>query len=437
MCLPFLPLLLLCVDTTIGGLHSARQIYDSITMTMTGTNYSSQWWQERAACMDSISPHLQSTMERAWAGMEEYWTNGGGEGDPWYRCGDKDHPKYWMEDDCIHQLPVEMDIWEPCDYASNLAYDRLMVEMCLQDHWSFSRQTQDSIASVFGIVTFASAFMHGSNTLLGAEQDHKSNDLLAYVIYQAGVASIPYNPVIHDLSLTPRAQTGQEAVNTLLDMYRNSPVKDWRAITASIDIPDVRRSVTTMIGYMLTVLFSQTIVDFIVPPLMNLFNLSQDHRDFLYQVYFPAIRKATSHSIPMFDSLRLGLTGLAAISKVLLAFVWQEDTFNLAGIDRTPEANAFGAIMIPKFNAWVNSQTPWKLYVDDVQNGEGYPGWSNCNRAIPHAKWHSQTAASLVDLARLMDTLNRIEKRNKGKGKKSSFSSIRMMSFLLKFIGMG
>lgn len=25
---------------------------------------------------------------------------------------------------------VEMAIWEPCNYVSNLAYDRLLVEMC-------------------------------------------------------------------------------------------------------------------------------------------------------------------------------------------------------------------------------------------------------------------------------------------------------------------
>ena len=27
---------------------------------------------------------------------------------------------------------VEMDIWEPCNYVSNLAYDRLLVEICVQ-----------------------------------------------------------------------------------------------------------------------------------------------------------------------------------------------------------------------------------------------------------------------------------------------------------------
>ena len=39
------------------------------------------------------------------------------------------------------QEPVPMDIWEPCNYASNLAYDRLVLEMCLQQDWTFSPHT--------------------------------------------------------------------------------------------------------------------------------------------------------------------------------------------------------------------------------------------------------------------------------------------------------
>ena len=33
-----------------------------------------------------------------------------------------------------------MDIWEPCNFASNLAYDRLAVEICSQTDWSFPQQ---------------------------------------------------------------------------------------------------------------------------------------------------------------------------------------------------------------------------------------------------------------------------------------------------------
>ena len=96
------------------------------------------------------------------------------------------------------------------------------------------------IAQAFAINTFASAFMHGSNTNLGAGQDVRSNDLFPFIIYQAseyyllslnrdsmylfafcsqaGVSNIPYNPIIHDLSTEPRNVTGEEAVDIFHNM---------------------------------------------------------------------------------------------------------------------------------------------------------------------------------------------------------------------------
>ena len=76
-------LLLTLVLSSAGARHSAREMYDSISMMMSGEPYSAVLWEERIACMDSVSPDLVSTMENAWAGMEEYWLSGGGHDDPW------------------------------------------------------------------------------------------------------------------------------------------------------------------------------------------------------------------------------------------------------------------------------------------------------------------------------------------------------------------
>ena len=133
-----------------------------------------------------------------------------------------------------------MDIWEPCNYISNLAYDRLMVEMCLQENWTLSQATVSKIAQAFAINTFASAFMHGSDTNLGGGQDVRSNDLFPFIIYQAcqplftsswlscknisilsakaGVSNIAYDPIIHDLSTRPRNVTGEGAVDIFHNM---------------------------------------------------------------------------------------------------------------------------------------------------------------------------------------------------------------------------
>ena len=54
----------------------------------------------------------------------------------------------------------------------------------------------------------------------------------------------------------------------------------------------------------------------------------------------------------------------------------------------------------------------WDLYVEDVQNADGYPGSFGCNNVIPHAKWHVQTAASLSDMMKLADFVLSIERKH-------------------------
>ena len=73
-------------------------------------------------------------------------------------------PLGWFECNCTYQEPSGIAIWEPCNYASNLAYDRfpnlhfqnnniclwarLMVEVCLQQGWAFPQETvEDSPSS--------------------------------------------------------------------------------------------------------------------------------------------------------------------------------------------------------------------------------------------------------------------------------------------------
>ena len=77
-----------------------------------------------------------------------------------------------------------MAIWEPCNYVSNLAYDRLVVEICRQQDWTLSEYDVRKIAEAFAIVTFGSGFFHGSETNLGKVQDTRSNDLFTYILHQ-------------------------------------------------------------------------------------------------------------------------------------------------------------------------------------------------------------------------------------------------------------
>ena len=84
--------------------------------------------------------------------------------------------------------------------------------MCAQHAWTYPPETVTKIAESFAILTFGSSFFHGSETELGKTQDVKSNDLMAYVIHQAAVENIPYDPILHDLSISPRNMTSAEIV---------------------------------------------------------------------------------------------------------------------------------------------------------------------------------------------------------------------------------
>ena len=172
-----------------------------------------------------------------------------------------------------------------------------MLEMCLQQDWAFPKETLVKISESFGIITFGSSFMHGSETNLGAAQDTKSNDLFVFAIYQAAVANIPYDPIIHDLDYEPRARSAEQAVDAFLDMYDNKPVEEWHQLTSDIDLPSIWKTFGGIFGYILTVLFDPEIVEQFVPQIMDAFGIfSSEEREFLISAFLPAIRQAISSS---------------------------------------------------------------------------------------------------------------------------------------------
>ena len=98
-----------------------RAMYNSISNLMGEQEYPEMMWKDRVDCFDKLSPNLNPIMEKAWEGMVEFWESRGQEGDPWLTCAQN---KEWFKSNCTAQPGVVMDIWEPCNYAFNLAYDR-------------------------------------------------------------------------------------------------------------------------------------------------------------------------------------------------------------------------------------------------------------------------------------------------------------------------
>ena len=157
----------------------------------------------------------------------------------------------WFEKNCTVQPGLEMAIWEPCNYVSNLAYDRLVVELCSQTDWVMPLHTLNDIRQTFAILTFASAFFHGSETELGARQDGMSNQLLAFILHQAMLEPVAYSPVLHDLSLTPRNMTAAQVVQFWLEMYETKDVTEWYDHMELIDMPSLQLCFAGMFGHIM------------------------------------------------------------------------------------------------------------------------------------------------------------------------------------------
>lgn len=66
-----------------------------------------------------------------------------------------------------------MPIYEPCNYASNLAYYRVVTSICAYQDWGLDRDYQLAMAQAFTALTTGSAFWHGSHTYLGNIADNR------------------------------------------------------------------------------------------------------------------------------------------------------------------------------------------------------------------------------------------------------------------------
>jgi len=404
-------LLLFTVKGALGDDVTTRLMYDSMAQLVGDASYPDNWWNERQECFDRLSPNLIDTMDLAWQGMIKYWELRGQDRDLWVSCDSNE--ARWFEMNCTMQPGIEMAIWEPCNYVSNLAYDRLVVEMCNQEDWTLGEIDVKRIAEAFALVTFGSSFFHGSETHLGKWQDTRSNDLFTYILHQASLNNIPYDPILHDLSITPRPLSAAEIVEYWLDMLNTKDVTEWSGHFHQIDIPNLMETFSGIFTHIFMLEFGYNTTVTIAVPLMDLFGVPNEMREFIFDSYLPLLDQHIGHiNLSLLEKAQLSENTIGTLIKLLYAFFWQESIIDLGGLNTTPEINAAGADFTPQLNAFANNFTQWELTVEDVQLGGGYPGSAGCNDVIPHAKWHAQTAAALADMTRLMDFVLALEKKH-------------------------
>ena len=264
-------------------------------------------------CWDDTDQDLRDASNGAWQGLIDYFDNDGYEGDSW---GSDDGS--WYEHNPRRQDFHNILIYEPCNYASNMAYYHDATEMCYnKNKLSMSRDSYVAIVQSFSFLAFGSSVMHGSNTRLGALDVHMIK-VLSYTIYQASIENLRdlgASPIITDLKPTKRALTGVEVARSMSDMFKTMPVNQWLSHFTVMDLPDMELSFAAIVSSILSTSFDNQqlgnifrevdlpfvdcgsltsflrhgAVDFLVPVLMDLFDLGQEQRDFILNQYIPEV----------------------------------------------------------------------------------------------------------------------------------------------------
>jgi len=306
----------------------------------------------------------------------------------------------------------EMPIYEPCNYASNLAYYRVVTSICAYQDWGLDRDYQLAMAQAFTALTTGSAFWHGSHTYLGNIADNRFIDVVAFIAHQAMLENLNVSARVRDLPDPDGAVRGRngsavEVAARLADLLSNSPVQDWREGIARLDMPEYTTTFSGLVCTLLTIGLEESAADMVISQLMDAFSLPELIREFITSEYLPEIRNATADlELGILEKAQLELDTAGTLIKLIYAFLWQEYVLTSADIFLDPEVNRLGAAAMASVNQIADWLTSFPTLDPDLPAGYGtYPGDLRCNPVEPHSKWHVQSANGLMDLMLLADSV--------------------------------
>ena len=98
-------------------------------------NFDMKFYDEFVQCINQLDSRLLQSIGAQWDGMIEYANAGGSSryNDTWKTCNQN---LRWFEYNCTVQEYGSMPIFEPCNYASNIAYYHTATEICGKVDWS-------------------------------------------------------------------------------------------------------------------------------------------------------------------------------------------------------------------------------------------------------------------------------------------------------------
>ena len=248
--------LLLSLNTAAGSEESQPgllPVLDGLAVVMgAGARFPRAEFTRLVRGLTALDPALYHSQEAGWRGVVQYHRAGGGPGDPWGGT-----PSQFQERNLtllpLHSGPP-LVVFEPCNFASNLAYYELSTAVASYRAWRLPRSTVRALGQSAAALALGSAFWHGSHTRLGSRADTELIGVMAFILHQASVAHLPPSPVLTDLSPRSRPHTGLEVAQLLTDLYRTQPPTAWLATLSSLGLPSYQATFSALITSLLTIL---------------------------------------------------------------------------------------------------------------------------------------------------------------------------------------
>jgi len=384
---------------------------------MSGEEFTdTDFYNKLVQCLKKTDSQLYKSVNHQWIGLKEYANKGGSGADSWYKCDSDTTPnKIWFERNCTTEKYGNIPVWEPCNYASNIAYYHTVIEQCAKETWSMSKDSVNTIIKSYASLGAGSSFMHMSETRVGGISDVRVNDLIGYIAFYEAMTGLKANgSILHELSDNERSKSVSQVVDDWMNMYIDQPAVAWGPGLSDADIASLPLSMCGFFSGALSMVLPDDITQIVVSGLLEFFHAFTSRpelKEICVDKFLPAFRNATAsfRPLPLEERVEFGRNLVGTAVKLLYAFVWQEQVITSDFVFK-PQVNQIGAFLQPLLNNFVTDNIETFKYsnTEFVSGKNFYAGQSWCDKKDPHSKWHLQTAIALTDFIFLADEMHQL-----------------------------
>ena len=396
-----------------------KLVFDTFWLLQGESPFSSDVWDAIYTCMsDSTTPNLNEASNLGWKGMMEHGQEAkNATWDPWGSCGGwKECNKTKLPTNFIENID-QVVIVAPCNTVSNIAYYRTFLDICGQNPsmWHIPIEYVIAFKKAFVFEGIGSAYNHGSGTNTGGSMDVQAENAFSWIIHQASINSLPFDPYIFNLQPENAAMNSIQVVDAIETLLLTKSVHDWKNIIDSFYVPQIYRSIGAILASSFIVILPEPDALWVFKEIGQ-YLLQPIDLDILLKEYIPRLKTALDSKQvkpTLKTKIKFAERLIGTVIKLLYGVIFQEQLIESPYLI-DPTVTYLGNVLMPIVDIIGNVLTGYKRYTyiyDEWQqiSKDVYAGRSNCGgKKFSHPIWHEETANALVDLFYLANDFAKI-----------------------------